>query len=153
MKEIDFQRKICKSIEKAGGFGRKWSSEWQAGPPDLVLSHQLIGGACFMEVKLIKSPPAIYNRNLSVTRLQREHLESLAKTSAKVCIGLVHYHPRKYWDLIVLPWNTSKFAFDFTNQAQGLHWTRQDLVHNVKEYHTLDVVGTLAEFFKDHGHG
>ena len=106
-----------------------------------------------MEVKLIKSPPATYNRNLGITRLQREHLEALSKTDAKVCIGLVHYHPRKYWDLIILPWNVTKFAFDFTHQATGLHWTRQDLVHNVKEYHTLDVVSTLSNFFEDHGHG
>lgn len=148
MKEIDFQRKICKRVEEQGGFGRKWSSEFQAGPPDLVLSHSMLNGAFFMEVKLITKPPNEYDRIIKVTELQREHLRNLHKAGSLVCVGLVHYFPRRFWDLILLPWNVDRFKFNFEDQRAGEYcFSREDLVHNVKDHMRLDVVRLAHDFF------
>lgn len=146
MKEVDFQRKICKRIEEQGGFGRKWSSEFQAGPPDLVLSHSQIGGVFLMEVKLIKSPPTHYRRDIGVTRLQNECMKEIHDAGGKVCIGLVHYFPRRYWDLILLPWNTAKFAYSEAN-LPTLYSTRQDMIHNKIGHQTADIIGRVHDFF------
>lgn len=43
-KELRFQSHIIDSYKNWNGYGRKWSSEWTVGVPDLVLSLPLFGG-------------------------------------------------------------------------------------------------------------
>ena len=42
-RELTFQSHIIDTYKLEGGTGRKWASEWQKGPPDLVLSCPVVG--------------------------------------------------------------------------------------------------------------
>jgi hypothetical protein len=49
-RELNFQNHVLDSYELAGGYGKKWSSEWAAGNPDLVLALHGFG-VHLMELK------------------------------------------------------------------------------------------------------
>lgn len=49
-RELAFQNHIMDSYALRGGCAKKWASEWQAGPPDLVCAFPGFG-AHLMEVK------------------------------------------------------------------------------------------------------
>lgn len=42
-RELVFQNHVIDSCKLRGGYGKKWSSEWQGGNPDLVLSLPIVG--------------------------------------------------------------------------------------------------------------
>lgn len=42
-RELAFQKHIIDSYKNAGGHARKWASEWQAGPPDLICALPGVG--------------------------------------------------------------------------------------------------------------
>lgn len=146
VKEVDFQRKIIEASEAQGGYGRKWSSEWQVGPPDLVLSHPELGGAYLMEVKLLKDTTARFNVQTGVTQKQYDELKALHEAGAKVCIGVVIYYGIGKWDLVVLPYDTKRISFDYVD-SNSTHWGR--FRSNGRDKQALDLLGLMKGYFND----
>jgi hypothetical protein len=86
-KEIDWQRHIIKRVREEGGYGKKWSSSFTVGPPDLILA--LPGfGALFVEVKLEKGWSSDTARTIDFSEKQKEEAQQLNAAGAR-CIGLV----------------------------------------------------------------
>jgi hypothetical protein len=86
--ETEWQTRIIKSTRAAGGYGRKWSSQFQIGVPDLILSHSTCGPV-FMEVK--RETDCVYpcRRKLDLTSKQHQELRELERAGAQVCVGVV----------------------------------------------------------------
>lgn len=146
VKEVDFQRKIIEASEAQGGYGRKWSSEWQVGPPDLVLAHPDLGGY-FMEVKLLKGLTAKFNVQVGTTQKQRDELEAMEAAGAKVCVGVVLYHGIGKWDLILLPWHVLKVSWEYATSNTAVWGMFRS---NGRDKQPLDVTGLAKRFFYDY---
>lgn len=107
--ENEFQLRIIKSAERLGGYGKKWSSEFQVGVPDLVLVLPW-RGVVFMEVKLLATTRPDFDRKLNVTKKQGEELRRLSVAGANVVVGVVvTIGPRDTW-LYVCPGNTLRLT-------------------------------------------
>lgn len=145
VKEVDFQRKIIEASEAQGGYGRKWSSEWQVGPPDLVLAHPDVS-TYLMEVKLIKLPTAKFNVKTGVTQKQYDELKALHDAGAKVCIGVVIYYGIGKWDLVVLPYDAERVTFEYQT-SNSAHWGK--FRSNGKDKCALDLLGLMKGYFDD----
>ena len=87
-KELNWQRKIVQSVRMQGGYGKKWSSTYAVGVPDLILSLPDIG-AFFMEVKLEHSLPVVFDRKIKTTEIQKHELASLGAAGARALLGVV----------------------------------------------------------------
>lgn len=85
-KEVEFQTKIIQAAKEQGGYGRKWSSQFQIGCVDLVF-HLPKAGAVFMEVKLEKGGD--FNRKLGVTEKQQYELKNWQEAGALAIIAVV----------------------------------------------------------------
>lgn len=142
MKETDFQTLIRKSLERQGGFGRKWASEWHVGPPDLILTHLEIGGPAFMEVKLIKEPSAKFNQKLNVTDKQHEYLGNLQKSGCVALVGVVVYWRRNRWDLVAVPVsNTGEYRL-------SSDYLQDDRLYRCNQNSLIDTLGLLQSFIQ-----
>lgn len=86
--ELRFQTHIIKSYKKCGGYAKKWASEWQAGPPDLVCSH-LVGGTHLVEVKHV--PNWDHGKSLKnpMTPAQKLEARSYIDAGGTVFLGVV----------------------------------------------------------------
>jgi hypothetical protein len=60
--ELKFQKHLIDSYENCGGMARKWASEWQKGPADLVCAHPLLQG----HLVEVKHRPTFGNKNISI---------------------------------------------------------------------------------------
>lgn len=74
-RELSFQKHLIDSYKRWGGFARKWSSEWQAGPPDLVCAHPLIG----THLVEVKHRPTFGNKRITITNPMDTHQYVTAK--------------------------------------------------------------------------
>ena len=101
-KEVDWQYKIIESTKKQCGYGKKWSSTYAVGVPDLILSLPTFG-AFFMEVKLEHSLPENFDRQIGATKLQQHTLASLVAAGARAMLGVVLYHGPRDVALVALP--------------------------------------------------
>lgn len=113
--EIEFQSQIITAAKRQGGHGRKWSSQFQVGVIDLVLSLPR-AGVVFMEVKLerINSDKA-WNRVISITEKQREELYRWEDSGALAVIGIVVDRSARDRQLLLLPPHTER-------AHSGLHY-------------------------------
>lgn len=116
--EIEFQTQIIHAARKQGGHGRKWSSQFQVGVIDLVLSLP-VAGVVFMEVKLerINSDKA-WNRVVGVTEKQREELYRWEDSGALAVIGIVVDRSARDRQLLLLPPHTERAH---SGQQHGPH--------------------------------
>lgn len=93
-----WQPRIRTQIKLAGGWSRKWSSNYLVGVPDIVAGHPNIG-AFFIEVKLVDREfyPEKFDRKLNVTSNQTETLKNMAKAGMNAFVLVVHsWKPRVY---------------------------------------------------------
>lgn len=136
--ELRFQNHIIKSYKECGGKAAKWSSEWVAGPPDLVCSIAPIG-CHLVEVKHVPTwqPGVIAPRKNPMTEKQklvaREYLDAGGDVWLAVVAGsseargsyLGYFHPGG--DIIDVPlsgWHPFELGqgFNITKITTGL-WT------------------------------
>ena len=61
-RELAFQNHIIDSYARWGGFARKWTSEWQKGPPDLVCTHPSLG----LHLVEAKHRPSFGNKRICI---------------------------------------------------------------------------------------
>ena len=101
-KELNWQHKIVKSVRMQEGYGKKWSSTYAVGVPDLILSLPDIG-PFFMEVKLEHSVKDGFNRKIDVTAIQQHELASLVAAGARALLGVVIYRGPRDVQLVALP--------------------------------------------------
>lgn len=101
-KELTWQHKIIKSVRQQGGYGKKWSSTYAVGVPDLILSLPDIG-AFLMEVKLEHSLKPGFDRQIKATPKQRHELASLVASGARALLGVVLYRGVRDVQLVALP--------------------------------------------------
>lgn len=108
-KELPWQYKIIKSVRLQGGYGKKWSSTYAVGVPDLILSHPDFGTA-FMEAKLEHSIKDGYDRKIDITERQRHELSLLRASGALALIGVVIYRSPRDVRLWCLPPTAERVA-------------------------------------------
>lgn len=108
--ELEWQRRIVKSVKKQGGYASKWSTSLLVGKPDLIIAYMNSGpvhpfcSVTFMEVKLIKFPPIGFKRLLPLENRQRHELGLLRAVRARAVVGVVVYRgPRDVHLLAVRP--------------------------------------------------
>lgn len=91
MNELDFQATLTKSAKHLGGYGRKISSRFTVGIPDLLLA---VPKFCpvLVEAKWMKDVKTGFDREVPTTGPQRE---TLAKYNA--VIGLT-------WGFVIVGW-------------------------------------------------
>ena len=88
MKELRLQDKIIESVKSHGGHGRKWSSQFQVGMPDLLLSlplHSLF----LAEVKIIKQGKNIADHGLTKKQAHELKLWNFGGGRAILLTGIV----------------------------------------------------------------
>jgi len=84
--ELKFQNHIIDSYKLAGGTAKKWASEWQAGPPDLVCALRGYG-VHLMEVKHL---PTFTRENKNpMTELQQKVAREYLAAGGMVVLGVV----------------------------------------------------------------
>lgn len=104
-KEVEFQTGIIRAAKEQGGYGRKWSSQFQIGCVDLVL-HLPKAGAVFMEVK--KEVGSKFARKITTSPKQRHELSQWEKAGALSVVAVVaDGGARDRW-LWLLPWHTER---------------------------------------------
>lgn len=90
MKELSAQRTIIKWVEAEGGYGKKWSSTYSVGVPDLIL---LLGGRehalVFAEVKIIKPTTLKFRRAVALTPRQHIELLRLRKQGVRAVVAVL----------------------------------------------------------------
>lgn len=88
-KELLFQKHIIDSYENSGGHARKWSSEWQKGPADLVCSHPILRG----HLVEVKHRPTFGNRNIAIQNpmdeMQRKKAKDFMDAGMPVFLAIV----------------------------------------------------------------
>lgn len=116
--ELYHQSRIVSDVCATGGWGKKWSSTYSVGVPDLILGWPG-KGANFMEVKLfrglkLKSNGDLgrFSRKIDLTTLQERTLKQMAEAGMSVMVGTVlDYTPRRRY-LALTHWHTSKLSLD-----------------------------------------
>jgi hypothetical protein len=86
--ELEWQRRIVKSVKSQGGWGAKWATQWTVGVPDLVLclpDH----GLFTMEVKLFKDLKPAWSRQVGTTEKQKHALSSINAAGGLGLVGAV----------------------------------------------------------------
>ena len=86
--ELYYQKRITMAMRDEGGYGKKWSSSWAVGVPDLILSHPNTG-IHFSETKLERDWTGNTGRKIKLTRRQIEECSKLRTSGARVTVSLV----------------------------------------------------------------
>lgn len=84
-KEVDWQRSVIEAVKKAGGYGRKWATQWSVGVPDLVLVLPN-AGAVFVEVKCARSGSPDFKRTVALTQKQKLELGRILDAGGKALV-------------------------------------------------------------------
>jgi len=110
VKETDHQLKIIQSAKKQGGYGKKWSSAYTVGVPDLVLSFPNIG-IFLMEVKYEKDLTERFDRKLDITEKQRHELKMYHEAGGFCILGVImEYRKFKTRYLAMAPWYQERLS-------------------------------------------
>jgi hypothetical protein len=121
--EVYYQRRLIKQTKSQGGWGRKWSSSYNVGVPDLILITPAMG-TVFMEVKLEKNWHKNTSRTLDLTPAQRIILSQMQNANARTCIGLVTVHNEKALFMVLPTKNDEKAEYrvqrDFVLERSAL---------------------------------
>ena len=100
--EVQWQHKIIKRVKSEGGWGRKWSSTYAVGVPDLLLAHPNFG-LIAVEVKLEKLWVKDTARTMNLSDIQIKTLNDMFLASARVCaLVVVTKMERGHADLYVM---------------------------------------------------
>lgn len=86
--ELEWQRRIIKSVKSQGGWGAKWATQWTVGVPDLVLCLPE-PGVFVMEVKLFKDVKPGWSRQVGTTVKQRHSLSEINSAGGLGLVGAV----------------------------------------------------------------
>lgn len=86
--ELEWQRRIIKSVKSQGGWGAKWATQWTVGVPDLVLCLPQ-PGVFVMEVKLFKDVKPRWSRQVGTTVKQRHSLSEINSAGGLGLVGVV----------------------------------------------------------------
>lgn len=88
-KELKFQNHIIDSYKHCGGMAKKWASEWQAGPPDLVASLPDFG----IHLIEVKHRPSFGNKNIAIenpmTGLQQKTAKDYINAGGRVFLAII----------------------------------------------------------------
>lgn len=125
--ELKHQTLLVKSYNDAGGWARKWNSEWQAGPPDIIAHY---GETHFVEMKHL--PDLTRTVKNPMTPKQREEAKRMIAAGASVYLGVVRGDGPKAEIAYFDP------ESDYVDPAKGL-WVRRQpgVIYDVR---------TLMEF-------
>lgn len=138
--EIEFQKKIIKATEHSGGYGRKWSSAYLVGVPDLILCLPE-PGVFVMEVKKIEiTRGSDKKRKIHTTAIQRNHLKRFEESGGLAVVGVVLDGGPRDRALLVVPWYTEQVhplqqlgRAAYGNWPYGGHVDMADLIRRYKQ--------------------
>jgi hypothetical protein len=107
VKEVEWQRRIIKCTTNEGGMGRKWSSAYQVGVPDLVLALPTIG-TILTEVKLLHVSSLNFKRDLGITPKQKDTLKRFQVGGSFVFVSTVVVLKGGGTWLVGTPWEVGR---------------------------------------------